>query len=88
MVEPTARWRDGTEMFTSVVPMLVGDDWQAALLWKALYDAGVYTNVALYPAVPRGRAMSAHERDGDARDSTSTELLRFSAGLAGSALIP
>ena len=31
--------------------MLVGDDWRAVLLWKALYDAGVYTNVAIHPAV-------------------------------------
>jgi 8-amino-7-oxononanoate synthase len=54
---------------TPVVPVLVGDDWQAVLFWKALYDAGVYTNVALYPAVPRGGAllrtsvMATHERE-------------------------
>ena len=29
--------------------MIVGDDWQAVLLWKALFDAGVYTNVAIHP---------------------------------------
>jgi hypothetical protein len=49
--------------------VLVGDDWQAVLLWKALYDAGVYVNVAIYPAVQRGGAllrtsvMATHERD-------------------------
>jgi 8-amino-7-oxononanoate synthase len=26
-------------------------------MWKALYDAGVYVNVALYPAVQRGGAL-------------------------------
>jgi 8-amino-7-oxononanoate synthase len=68
VVEPT-RLADGTDLFTSVVPVLVGDDWQAALFWKALYDSGVYTNVALYPAVPRGRAllrtsvMATHEKE-------------------------
>jgi 8-amino-7-oxononanoate synthase len=68
VVEPT-RLADGTDLFTSVVPVLVGDDWQAALFWKALYDAGVYTNVALYPAVPRGRSllrtsvMATHEKE-------------------------
>src|SRR5213595_3000371 len=36
---------DGTEAVTPVVPVLVGEDWQAVLLWKALFDAGVYTNV-------------------------------------------
>ena len=50
------------------MPVLVGDDWKAALLWKALYEAGVYVNVALHPAVPPGGAllrtsvMATHER--------------------------
>ena len=48
--------------------MIVGDDWKAVLLWRALYDAGVYVNVALHPAVPPGGAllrtsvMASHER--------------------------
>ena len=53
-MEPIVR---GGDLITPVVPVLVGDDWQAVLFWKALYDAGVYTNVALYPAVPRGGAL-------------------------------
>src|SRR5919199_4354675 len=35
---------------TPIVPVVVGDDWKAVLLWRALYDAGVYVNVALHPA--------------------------------------
>jgi 8-amino-7-oxononanoate synthase len=48
---------------------MVGEDWQAVLLWKALFDAGVYTNVAIHPAVPPGGAllrtslMATHNRD-------------------------
>jgi len=42
---------------TPVVPILVGDDWAAALLWRALYDAGVFVNTALHPAVPPGGAL-------------------------------
>ena len=48
---------------------MVGEDWQAVLLWKALFDAGVYTNVAIHPAVPPGGAllrtslMATHERE-------------------------
>ena len=59
---------DGTEATTPVVPVVVGEDWQAVLLWKALYEAGVYTNVAIHPAVPPGGAlqrtslMATHER--------------------------
>lgn len=53
---------------TPIVPVLVGDDWNAALLWRALYDAGVFTNCALHPAVPPGGAllrtsvMATHDR--------------------------
>lgn len=66
-LEPT-RLADGTEVVTPVVPVLVGDDWRAGLLWKALYEAGVYVNVALHPAVPPGGAllrtsvMATHDR--------------------------
>src|SRR3954447_22981633 len=45
------------EVTTPVVPVLVEDDWKAALLWKALYEAGVYVNVAVHPAVPPGGAL-------------------------------
>jgi 8-amino-7-oxononanoate synthase len=49
---------DGTHtIVTPIVPVLVGDDWKAALLWKALYDAGVFVNTALHPAVPPGGAL-------------------------------
>jgi 8-amino-7-oxononanoate synthase len=56
-------------LHTPVVPVVVGDDWKCALLWKALYDAGCYVNVALYPAVEPGNAllrtsvMATHERE-------------------------
>jgi 8-amino-7-oxononanoate synthase len=42
---------------TPIVPVLVGDDWKAALLWKALYEAGIFVNTALHPAVPPGGAL-------------------------------
>jgi 8-amino-7-oxononanoate synthase len=42
---------------TPIVPVLVGDDWKAALLWRALYDAGVFVNTGLHPAVPPGGAL-------------------------------
>ena len=50
------------------MPVVVGDDWKAVLLWRALYDAGVFVNVALHPAVPPGGAllrtsvMATHDR--------------------------
>jgi 8-amino-7-oxononanoate synthase len=60
---------DGSEATTPVVPIMVGEDWQAVLLWKALFDAGVYTNVAIHPAVPpsgallRTSLMATHQRE-------------------------
>ncbi len=63
-----ARQPDGRAIATPIVPVLVGDDWKAALLWRALYDAGVFTNCALHPAVPPGGAllrtsvMATHDR--------------------------
>jgi 8-amino-7-oxononanoate synthase len=56
VVEPT-RLPDGTEVVTPIVPVLVGEDWNAGLLWKALYDGGVFVNTALHPAVPPGGAL-------------------------------
>jgi 8-amino-7-oxononanoate synthase len=68
VIEP-GTLQDGSEATTPVVPVMVGEDWQAVLLWKALFDAGVYTNVAIHPAVPPGGAllrtslMATHERE-------------------------
>ena len=56
VVEPT-RLADGSEVVTTVVPVVVGEDWKAALLWKALYEAGVFVNVAVHPAVPPAGAL-------------------------------
>ncbi len=68
-VLPPAQMADGSEIITPVVPVVVGDDWQAVLLWKALYEAGVFVNVAIHPAVPPGGAllrtsvMATHDTD-------------------------
>ncbi len=67
VVKPT-RLADGTELVTPVVPVVVGDDWKAAFLWKALYDQGVFVNTAIHPAVPHAGAllrtsvMATHDR--------------------------
>jgi 8-amino-7-oxononanoate synthase len=67
VVAPT-RLPDGTEVVTPVVPVLVGDDWKAVFLWKALYEAGVFVNVMIHPAVPpagallRTSVMATHDR--------------------------
>jgi 8-amino-7-oxononanoate synthase len=56
-VLPPAHMADGSEIVTPVVPVVVGDDWKAVFLWKALYEAGVFVNVAIHPAVPPAGAL-------------------------------
>ena len=81
VVQPTPM-PDGSDLLTPIVPVTIGDDWRAVLFWKALYDEGVYANVALYPAVPRGGAllrtsvMATHERDHLDRALTAFERVR------------
>jgi 8-amino-7-oxononanoate synthase len=68
VVAPT-RLPDGGEALTPIVPEIVGEDVRAAMLWKALYAEGLYTNVALHPAVPpagallRTSLMATHETE-------------------------
>ena len=77
------------DVVTPIVPVLVGDDWKAALLWRALYDAGVFVNSALHPAVPPGGAllrtsvMATHDR-ADARPG-ARRLQRRQGGVRGRA---
>jgi 8-amino-7-oxononanoate synthase len=61
--------RDGQPLDSPIIPVVIGDDWLCGLLWKELYDAGVYTNLAIYPAVSKGGAllrtsvMATHTRE-------------------------
>jgi 8-amino-7-oxononanoate synthase len=41
----------------AIVGVRVDDEWAATLAWRALFDAGIYVNVGVYPAVPRGEAI-------------------------------
>jgi 8-amino-7-oxononanoate synthase len=87
VIEPT-RLADGTVVVTPVVPVLVGDDWKAAFLWKALYEAGVFVNTAIHPAVPPGGAllrtsvMATHDRAAldSALDTFASVKRAFEAG--------
>jgi 8-amino-7-oxononanoate synthase len=61
----------GERSGSAIVPVHVGDNWEAGRLWKALLEHGVYTNCAIPPAVPvailRTSVMATHsEADIDA----------------------
>ena len=42
---------------TPIVPIFIGDSLKAMQVWRALFDEGVYVNVAIPPAVPAGKAL-------------------------------
>jgi len=42
---------------TPIVPVIIGDDMPTFQAWKTLYEAGVYTNPVISPAVPPGGAL-------------------------------
>lgn len=57
----------GESARSAIVPVHVGDDWQAGILWKKLIEHGVYTNCSLPPAVSRAvlrtSVMASHSED-------------------------
>jgi len=42
---------------TPVIPIIIGDDMQTVFAWNALFNAGVYTNTVLPPAVPPNKSL-------------------------------
>lgn len=63
--ENAHRWRDGLKSLgfdigiteTPVIPIVVGDDLKAFQFGKQIFDAGVFANPVVSPAVPPGRAL-------------------------------
>ncbi len=37
---------------TPIIPVIIGDDTRTFIAWKTLYEAGIYTNPVISPAVP------------------------------------
>ncbi|MFH1619253.1 MAG: pyridoxal phosphate-dependent aminotransferase family protein [bacterium] len=42
---------------TPIIPIMIGDDMQAFAMWKTLFEAGIFTNPIISPAVPPGKAL-------------------------------
>jgi 8-amino-7-oxononanoate synthase len=40
-----------------IIPIFIGDDMRAAIIWKAMFEAGVYVNMVVSPAVPEGKQL-------------------------------
>lgn len=54
---------------TPIIPIVIGDDMKTFTFWKALFDAGIYTNAVISPAVPSNSArlrtsyIATHKRE-------------------------
>lgn len=42
---------------TPIIPVIIGEDMPTIVAWKALYEAGIYTNPVIPPAVPSGSSL-------------------------------
>ena len=42
---------------TAIIPIMIGDDMPTFTMWRALVDAGVYTNPVIPPATPSGKSL-------------------------------
>jgi 8-amino-7-oxononanoate synthase len=42
---------------TPVIPIIIGDDMPTFMMWRALFDAGVYTNAVIPPGVPPNKSL-------------------------------
>jgi len=42
---------------TPVIPIVIGDDMKTIMAWNALFQAGIYTNTVLPPAVPPNKSL-------------------------------
>ncbi len=40
-----------------IIPIFIGDDMRCAIIWKAMFEAGVYVNMVVSPAVPEGKQL-------------------------------
>ncbi len=45
------------ETATPIIPVIIGDNEKAFMLWRMLYDHGLFTNPVVSPAVPPKRAL-------------------------------
>jgi 8-amino-7-oxononanoate synthase len=48
---------DVGDTVTPIIPIIIGEDLPTVFAWKALYEAGVYTNPVIPPGVPSGSSL-------------------------------
>ncbi len=48
---------DTGESETPIIPIMIGDEVATFMMWRALFDSGVYTNAVIPPAVPPNKSL-------------------------------
>lgn len=64
---------------TPIISILIGDQIKTMKAWRALFDAGVYTNVAVPPAVPPGESILRTSYMATHTDEQMDEVLQIFA---------
>ena len=62
---------------TPIIPLIIGEDELAFMLWKLIREEGVFTNPVIYPAVPKDQALI---RTSYSATHTNEELDKVLAG--------
>jgi len=73
---------DVGESRTPIVPIIAGKPMDAMMLWKAVFEGGVYTNVAIPPAVPEGKSLLRTSYMATHTDEQMDEVLQVFARVA------
>ncbi|WP_459961722.1 aminotransferase class I/II-fold pyridoxal phosphate-dependent enzyme [Nocardia sp. IFM 10818] len=57
LIEKGIKVEGATDHWSPIIPIVIGDDDKAVATWNEILRGGAYVGVALYPAVPRDRAL-------------------------------
>jgi 8-amino-7-oxononanoate synthase len=66
----------GESKDTPIIPLYIGDDEKTFLFWRKLFDAGVFANAVISPAVPPGSAMIRTSFMSSHKDDDLQEVLK------------
>jgi 8-amino-7-oxononanoate synthase len=72
------------ESETPIVPIFIGDSLATMRAWRTLFDAGIYVNVAIPPAVPPGKALLRTSYMATHTDAQMDEVLKAFAAVGRS----
>lgn len=67
----------GVSKDTPIIPLYIGEDEKTFLFWRKLFDAGVFANAVISPAVPPGSALIRTSFMSSHKDKDLEEVLQI-----------